>query len=252
MRKHIDYSERIPGGHRQGQVQETQEWEAFGKGGDVVSSPKVGNRKRQAVSSPDTSVATRLLSTAAHLFWRQGYSATSTRQLSEMLGVQNATLYYHVRKKEDLLYEICKRALTTVIAQARADVSEADTPRERIERFIHGHLTAILEDKDQHATMLTELRSLSSPRRRQVIAMRDEYQDFIAQLIHDGQVAGTIRTDISTKILTLGLLDLLNWAIFWFEKRGELDVQSLATDFARIYLDGAATGTHLQTVAENS
>lgn len=193
-------------------------------------------------------MAARLLSTAAHLFWRQGYSATSTRQLSESLGVQNATLYHHVRKKEDLLFEICRRALSDVIAQAKADVSEGDTPRERIEKFIEGHLRAILQHKDQHATMLTELRSLSSPRRRQVIAMRDEYQDFAAQLIRGGQLAGVIRTDISTKILTLGLLDLLNWTIFWFEKRGELDVQTLAGDFARIYLDGASAVTQRNRV----
>jgi AcrR family transcriptional regulator len=156
-----------------------------------------------------------------------------------MLGVQNATLYYHVRKKEDLLYEICCKALTNVLSRAKENVSVSADPRERVELFIHGHLSAILEDKDQHATMLTELRSLSPRRRRQVVAMRDEYQDFIEQIVHEGQVAGVIRTDISMKILTLGLLDLLNWAIFWFEEHGELDALTLASDFASIYLDGA-------------
>jgi AcrR family transcriptional regulator len=207
---------------------------------------------RQASGVPDGPVATRILGTAAQLFWRQGYSATSTRQLSEMLGVQNATLYYHVRKKEDLLYEICCRALSNVLARARENVSVADDPRERVERFIHGHLSAILEDKDQHATMLTELRSLSVSRRRQVVAMRDEYQDFIERIIHDGQLAGVIRTDISTKILTLGLLDLLNWAIFWFEEHGELDARTLASDFASIYLDGARATSGSARTAVNS
>ncbi len=213
----------------------------MGERGLTPPDSKLANRRRQVGNPPDGPVATRLLSTAAHLFWRQGYTATSTRQLSETLGVQNATLYHHVKKKEDLLFEICRRALTNVLARARADVSEADDPRERVERFIHGHLSAILEDKDQHATMLTELRSLSVARRRQVVSMRDEYQDFIEQLLQEGQLAGIIRSDISTKVLTLGLLDLLNWAIFWFEERGELDVRALATDFARIYLDGAST-----------
>jgi AcrR family transcriptional regulator len=158
-----------------------------------------------------------------------------------MLGVQNATLYYHVRKKEDLLYEICCKALTNVLSRARENVSVSADPRERVELFIHGHLSAILQDKDQHATMLTELRSLSSRRRREVVAMRDEYQDFIEDIIHDGQAGGVIRTDISVKILTLGLLDLLNWAIFWFEEHGELDAITLASDFASIYLDGASS-----------
>jgi len=205
----------------------------------VQANMKPRKGRAPAGNPHEAPVAARLVGTAAELFRRQGYAATSTRQLSEMLGVQNATLYYHVKSKEDLLYEICVRALTNLLARVREDVSLADHPRERLERLIHCHLATILQDKDQHATMLTELRSLSSERRRKVIVMRDEYQDFIEQIIQDGQLAGVFRTDISTKILTLGLLDLLNWAIFWFEERGELDARTLAENFASIYLEGA-------------
>jgi len=184
-------------------------------------------------------VAARLLGTAAELFWRNGYAATTTRELSEGLGVQKASLYYHVRKKEDLLYSICVNALTNILSRARDEVSQVSLPEERIRALIRGHLTAMLDDKDQHATMLTELRSLTPKRRREIVSLRDQYERFIEDVIRDAQKAGAIRADIPAKILKLGLLDLLNWAIFWFDGNGELTPKSLADDFTSLYLDGA-------------
>jgi TetR/AcrR family transcriptional regulator, cholesterol catabolism regulator len=193
----------------------------------------------QAADQPGAPVASRLLGTAARLFWRYGYAATSTRALSEGLGVQKASLYYYVKKKEDLLYAICVNALSNILSRAREEVAKIESPRGRVEAVIRGHLIGMLEDKDAHATMLTELRSLSPGRRREIIALRDEYDSFIERVIRDGQEAGILRRDISAAMLRLGLLDLLNWAIFWFDDHGELDSSSLASTFASLYLDGA-------------
>jgi len=153
--------------------------------------------------------------------------------------VQKASLYYHVRKKEDLLYSICVNALTNILSRARDEVSRVNLPEERIRALIRGHLTAMLDDKDQHATMLTELRSLTPKRRREIVSLRDQYENFIEEVIREAQKAGAIRADIPAKILKLGLLDLLNWAIFWFDGNGELTPTSLADDFTSLYLDGA-------------
>src|SRR5579862_9847650 len=98
------------------------------------------NGAGQVGENAPTSVASRLLSTAAHLFWERGYTATSTRELSDMLGVQKATLYHHVRKKEDLLYAICVNALKNMLSRVRAEVDGATTPTDRVRLLIHGHL----------------------------------------------------------------------------------------------------------------
>jgi TetR/AcrR family transcriptional regulator, cholesterol catabolism regulator len=192
-----------------------------------------------ATSGTGKAVSARLLSTAAGLFWSQGYANTTTRQLSREVGLQKASLYYHMEKKEDLLHSICVESLRHTLSRARAEVGKATSPRSRVQALIRGHVTSTLEEKDKHATMLTELRSLSPDRRGQVVALRDEYEDFVRSVILDGQRSGVLRDDLSAKLLTLGLLDLLNWSIFWFSERGELDSTELADAFAALFLDGA-------------
>ena len=50
-----------------------------------------------------------ILDVAEQLFMKQGYQATSTRQITEILGVTQPTIYYHFKKKEDIYYEVMVR-----------------------------------------------------------------------------------------------------------------------------------------------
>jgi AcrR family transcriptional regulator len=44
---------------------------------------------------------------AAQLFYKKGYNATSMRDLAELLGVEAASLYNHIKSKPDILHDIC-------------------------------------------------------------------------------------------------------------------------------------------------
>jgi AcrR family transcriptional regulator len=47
-----------------------------------------------------------ILDVAEQLFMTQGYQATSTRQITQILGVTQPTIYYHFKKKEDIYYQV--------------------------------------------------------------------------------------------------------------------------------------------------
>ena len=48
-----------------------------------------------------------ILEKAAHLFRKNGFNATSMRDLAENVGVEAASLYNHINSKAELLQEIC-------------------------------------------------------------------------------------------------------------------------------------------------
>lgn len=182
----------------------------------------------------------RLYSAAAELFWSKGYSATTTRELAELLGVRPGSIYYHVEKKEDLLYTLCVESLSNIHSAAEESVRDVEEPVERVKALIGAHVTAMLEDKDKHATMLTELRALSPDRREDVIRLRDAYEGFVRSVIADAQTRSGLRTDVSAKYLALCLLDLMNWAIFWFRSDSDLSPEALSRTFAALFIEGAA------------
>lgn len=183
----------------------------------------------------------RILDAAARLFRQHGYEATRTRELAAALGVQKGSLYYYVEKKEDILFEICLESLRRLQEAVDAALRESDDPERRLLLLITTHTTSILRDRDLHATMLLELRSLSGERRRTVVAQRDAYEQGVRRIVGEAQEAGVLREDVDARQLTFALFNLMNWTVTWFrpQRAPALTPPEFADLLASIFLDGA-------------
>jgi AcrR family transcriptional regulator len=189
----------------------------------------------------DASTQERVLDRAAELFSRKGYAATTTREIAASLGIRQASLYHHVASKENLLCQLCVTSLEQLLKEVQSAVNESDCPDGRVRILVSTHLNTLLKYRTRHALMLTELRSLSGTRRRQVVGLRKRYEKLVLAILKHGQSDGSVRTDIPAKYLCLALLNMLNWAILWFRDDEALSVDQLAEIFARTYIDGATT-----------
>lgn len=186
---------------------------------------------------PESPAADRLFDTAADLFWRHGYAATTTREIATALGIQQASLYHHMASKEDLLYRICLSSLEAFLEQA--NVSRAECPLDRIKLLVRTHLGTLLRYQQRNVTQLTELRSLSARHRAEVLRLRDKYEQFSRSILKEAQAAGAIRSDVPAKFLNLELMSILNHASLWFRKGRALTEDHLAEIFTKVFLEGA-------------
>lgn len=180
----------------------------------------------------------RILSTAATLFRQKGYTASTTRELAELLGIRKASLYHHIEGKEEILYQICVASLTRII-DGSSQLLQSLTSEEELRAVIRWHVIEVAGTQDFHAVMLTEMKGLTAQHLTEVVAMRDHYQDLIRDAIATCQNLGIIRNDVSPKYLMLCLLNLLNWTIFWFKPGGELSAEELGDLLVSIFVEGA-------------
>ena len=201
------------------------------------AKPPVGRSRR--LKPGENSTVERLLEAAVALFSRQGYAATSTREVASLLGMQKASLYYHIQSKEDLLYFICKSALEKIRADVDAAIQGVPDPLERTQALIVAHLESMLRYKDEHATTLTEMYALSKDRLAQIVALREGYIGLVRSVLQDAQKAGTLRKDIDARYLSLGLLGLLNRVLVWYRRRGPMTPVQLGQLLAVLFLSGA-------------
>ncbi|MCC7042999.1 MAG: TetR family transcriptional regulator [Acidobacteria bacterium] len=183
----------------------------------------------------------RLLATSAELFWTHGYRATTTRRIAATLGLQQATLYHHVASKEDLLYEICSASLAQLLRASEAAVTGLTAPRERLEALVRTTIQELLANQREHATMIFELRGLSSERQSDVLGTLDRYRQVMRAIIVDGQKDGTFRQDIEARYLEQGMFNLLTWILVWHRPGEALTPEALGDLVIELYLHGAAT-----------
>lgn len=180
----------------------------------------------------------RLLAEGASLFRERGYNATTTREISARLGINKASLYYHVPSKEGLLHDICVESLRrTKMALSDALAAQEDKSQ-WIMTLIHAHVRSMLTDLEMHATMLFEMRSLTGDYYADVKASRDEYEAMVLETVTAVQAAGALRGDLTAKQLTMGLLNLLNWTLSWWNPDGSLTPDQLADLLGDMYLNG--------------
>jgi AcrR family transcriptional regulator len=178
----------------------------------------------------------------ARLFAEKGYSETTTRELAAAMDVTNGTFYYYFPSKEDLLRQICEDALAEVTAAVEAAVVGAADGREAVARLIHAHVSTIVASRHAHTTMLTELRSLSGNHRVTIIAARDRYEALVRGVLASAKDDGSLQTTIELEMLTLLMLNLLNWTIFWYNPSMSLTGDEIADRMVTLFLDGAARG----------
>lgn len=180
----------------------------------------------------------RVIHGAAELFARQGYESTSTRNLATLLGIEKATLYYHLEGKEDLLYAICKASIEQLTADVNAAVEGIEDPLQKLEVWIQAHLINLLHNQTQHATALAEARALSGERLAEIVGMRKTYQKRVRSLIEAGQRSGHLRTDVPAKYLGLILEGLLDRTVVWYQKGDALNPAEFADGFCKLFISG--------------
>jgi len=203
------------------------------------SARKVVLRRRKPPKASRRASST-LLDTAAALFSKKGYHLTSTREIAAQLGINKASLYYHIETKEDLLYDICKTALTKIREDVETALKDAPNPLKRVEVLIRTHIESMLREYERHSAALTEMSCLSTERLAEVTVLRDSYERLARSVLAEAQTAGTLREDVPVKYLCLALLGLLNRVLVWFRPNGPLTPAQIGALFATIYLTGAA------------
>jgi AcrR family transcriptional regulator len=198
------------------------------------------SRARKSSEAAEKPTAERMLNAAAALFSKQGYAATSTREIASLLRIQKASLYYHIESKEDLLYSICKSSLEQIRQDVGTAVQNVPDPIERTRTLVRTHIESMLRDQDRHSATLSEMRALSKERLAHVISLRDAYEELVRTVLQDAQSAGALRGDIPVKYLCLILLGMVNRVEVWYRPGGGLSPSELGEILAMIFLTGAA------------
>ena len=176
--------------------------------------------------------------TATTLFQERGYAATSMRDMAQALGIEAASLYSHIKSKEEILQNICTRmskrffeAMDEVVA---LNLKTADA---KLEKAIVAHVKVITEDTSASAVFFLEWRHLSEPYRSEFLEMRKRYEDIFHAILKEGIQQGVFKTmDIKFTVFTL--LSALNWTHNWFNPAGKMSAEALGQRLASLLLNG--------------
>ena len=106
----------------------------------------------------------QIIDAAALLFKQKGYSTTTMRDLATELGIEAASIYHHIKSKEELLESICFDMANKFISNAKEVNDIYFNAEEKLRLAVKLHVETITENQNQSSVFLSEWRNLSEPK----------------------------------------------------------------------------------------
>jgi AcrR family transcriptional regulator len=199
---------------------------------EPVRRPR-GRPRKTAAELEDGNRRRELLNSAAKLFRRKGFHASSTRDIAAAAGMQSGSPFYHFPSKGALLFAVMEEGMHTAIDRQQAALLAAGeklSPAQRLRVMVRNHFDVLLgPGSDFIPVMLYEGRSLS-PRQRRVIAdLQSEYELVWTPVLEQLHAAGKLKADV--KLARLLIFGALNWSAQWYDRRKGASLDEL-TDAA--------------------
>ncbi len=179
-----------------------------------------------------------IVDTAAELFARDGFGATSLEDIAAMLGVTKGALYYHVKNKEEILRLIYLTVLT-VSEEPLHHIVESDlSPLEKLRLAVEHQATVAADRSPAMIVFYREHPHLTGPFAKEITLRKKAYERYFEQIIEEGQLAGAFQLNVDPKIVSFGILGMCNWMSQWYRPDGQFTHQHVSTMFANMIANG--------------
>jgi TetR/AcrR family transcriptional regulator, cholesterol catabolism regulator len=179
----------------------------------------------------------QVIATAERLFSEKGYLATSVRDLAEALQIEAASLYSHVKSKEELLWSIADRCADEFFNKAQPIAESNINTQEKLSQMIIAHVGVICNNLEASAVFLREWRHLSEPLMSEYAQRRADYEKLFRIVIRQG-IEENLFKHYDEGFSTRTILSAINWTHTWYRPDGDLSPQEVGENLASFLLHG--------------
>ena len=191
-----------------------------------------GNSSRKKRSTPPRSSARRLelLSVAAALFAKKGYTGTSIRDVAEVYGVLSGSLYHHVDSKEALYIESHGLVINEAAQRLREVTQKYTEPWDKLRAACEVTVEFQLDPNSLTYPPLNHLMQTPKSMRKTLVAQRNKFENIFSEIIKTLQLDPTV----NRSIFRLSLITALNGSSVWY-RRGKLTPKQVGTRVFEIF-----------------
>ena len=164
---------------------------------------------------------------AVHLMKFHGFSGLTMRLLAKELGIEAASIYNHIKSKDEILETVCfdlAREFELAVLEVNDIYFNAT---EKLHMLVTAHVKILCADLDASTVFMHEWRYLPEESRLEFIEKRRNYEREIRKIIQLGIDEGDF-DEIDTKYAVITLLSAMNAIVEWYNPKGPLQHYEVA------------------------
>lgn len=156
------------------------------------------------------------------------------QDVADHLGLVKGNLYYYFRSKEELIYHAHLKCVQVSLEALERAAASKTNAAERMRTLIVEHILAMTEG-EYGAVLLEDIDHLTPAHRRKYVALRDQFENGVRQLIKAGIAQGDFAKQ-DARTAGFAILGAINWIPKWYRPDGELTARAIAERFADMFV----------------
>jgi AcrR family transcriptional regulator len=173
----------------------------------------------------------KILSISANLISKKGYHGVSLQQIADKAKLHKSTFFHYFKNKESLLVRIIESPFDEFYRNFQELIGHHELgPEEKLKIVIDNHLTLLVEYKDNVNIFLNELRNLPIKNRKTHLMKIKNYERDFEEIIVGMKKKGYFK-GLDPKIVTFGILGMMNWVTRWYKRTGPITIEEISDIF---------------------
>ena len=177
----------------------------------------------------------RLLLAGVEAFWRDGFHASSTRDIAKRAQLSPAAVYVHFKAKEDLLFDIILYVAEHLRNCLREAAAKGGSPAELLSRLVHAYVALPARMYKASLVANREFGSLTLSQRKQIVKIRDELEDIVGSCLAVGKSSAEFNFD-DLSITRMAVVSLCRSTLLWYSPRGKYTPEEIGDYYVDLVL----------------
>jgi AcrR family transcriptional regulator len=170
-----------------------------------------------------------VVTTAAALFARRGFQATSMDELSEATGLRSGGLYHYIGSKQALLLLIFGQLMDPLLDRAAEIETGSGDEVAKLRALVRAWMAHIEGHLDHMAVFAQERHAVErGPEWEQIRASRDAFEAILARRL--------AAVGLDDRLTLLALLGMVNHTATWLHPGGRLSAEQIADGYCDMLL----------------
>lgn len=178
-----------------------------------------------------------ILKSASILFEKKGYSAVTMRDLAKSMGIKAASLYNHIRSKQEILSTILMALSEDFTSGMDKIINSNLSSVQKLEHIITLHIDITSRNAEGLASLNNDWMHLEEENLHRFKKMRLAYEENFRNIIKEGVDNGDFKS-YHIEIMVFSMLSTLRTLYIWYPKQKDIDPEILKRDMISTLLKG--------------
>ena len=177
-----------------------------------------------------------IIKKAEILFKEKGYSAVTMRDIATVMGMKAASLYNHIKSKQEILSEIILSLAEEFTEGMNAIVNSKKTTVEKLQDIISLHIKITTNHPDGMSSLNADWMHLEETL-DYYLELRATYEENFRQIIIQG-ISNKEISEVNPEVMLFSILSTLRSLYLWMPKKEDMNLTDLDANLSQVLLKG--------------